>query len=73
MRVVDFDLAPSQAEPFGDLDLLGMVAAPIESHFAEVVVLRLDLDRHRAPAMGVGDVLMRQLLESSRPLVVLPR
>lgn len=60
---IDLDLASPQAEPFGDLDLLGMVAAPVEAHFAEIVVLRLDLDRHRAPAMRVGDVLVRQFLE----------
>ncbi len=57
------NFAPPQAEPFANLKLLDMTAALVKAHLAEIVVLRLDFDRHCAFAVGVCDVLVRQLLK----------
>ena len=40
-----------------------MAAALVKSHLSEIVVLRLDLDRYCAFAVGLCDVLVRQFLK----------
>ena len=45
------------------VNLLDMAAAPVEAHLAEIVVLRLDLDRCCARAVRFGNVLVRQLFK----------
>jgi hypothetical protein len=40
-----------------------MATALVKAHFAEIVVLRFDFDRYRAFAVGLCDVLARQLLK----------
>ena len=57
------NFAPPQAEPLAYLKLLNMAAALVKSHLSEIVVLRLDLDRYRAFAVGLCDVLVRQFLK----------
>src|SRR5690348_3895748 len=52
-----------QTEPLGDVDLLEMAAPPIEPYFAEIVALRLDLDRNRPPAVRTGDVFVRKFFK----------
>jgi len=56
-------LAPPKTEPLAYLKLLDMAAALVKAHLAEIVVLRLDFDRYRAFAVGVCDILVRQLLK----------
>jgi hypothetical protein len=51
------------AEPFGNLKALGMAAALVTSHLAEVIVLCLHFDRYCAFTVGVRDVVVRQLLK----------
>ena len=40
-----------------------MAAALVKAHLSEIIVLRLDLDRYCAFAVGLCDVLVRQFLK----------
>jgi hypothetical protein len=59
----DLNFASPQAEPFGKLNLLDMVAALVKAHTAESVGRCLDFNRYCAFAVSGCDVFVRQLLK----------
>src|SRR5262249_40932949 len=63
IKHLNFDFAPSQTEPLVDLNLFDMAAPFVKAHLTKIVVLCLDFDGQCSFAVGLRDILVRQLLK----------